>query len=105
MREALGNGDIDTLFMATVEATEEAVIDSMLMAGTMTGRDGNTAMALPVGGGDLVDPFGGQADLKAGLIRAVGDPLDRFAEDGLRPLRACRSATTNMTWWSPRANR
>ncbi|MCE1203442.1 MAG: HD domain-containing protein [Holophagaceae bacterium] len=50
------------------------------------------AMALPVGGGDLVDPFGGRADLKAGWIRAVGDPLQRFAEDGLRPLRACRFA-------------
>jgi D-aminopeptidase len=45
--EALGNGDIDRLFMATVEATEEAVIDSMLMAETMMGRDGNTAVALP----------------------------------------------------------
>ncbi|MFZ1375606.1 MAG: HD domain-containing protein [Geothrix sp.] len=50
------------------------------------------AMALPVGGGDLVDPFGGQADLAVRLIRAVGDPLQRFAEDGLRPLRACRFA-------------
>ncbi|WP_421694181.1 P1 family peptidase [Aestuariivirga sp.] len=45
--EALGNGDIDQLFTATVEATEEAVIDSMLMADTMVGRDGNTAIALP----------------------------------------------------------
>ena len=45
--EALGNGDIDPLFQATVEATEEAVIDSMLCAETMTGRDGNTAVALP----------------------------------------------------------
>ncbi|MFN7959604.1 MAG: HD domain-containing protein [Holophagaceae bacterium] len=51
------------------------------------------AMALPVGGGPLVDPFGGRADLEAGLIRAVGDPLQRFAEDGLRPLRACRFAS------------
>lgn len=50
------------------------------------------AMALPVGGGDLVDPFGGQTDLAARTIRAVGDPLKRFAEDGLRPLRACRFA-------------
>jgi putative nucleotidyltransferase with HDIG domain len=50
------------------------------------------AMALPVGGGDLVDPFGGRADLAARLIRAVGDPLQRFKEDGLRPLRACRFA-------------
>ena len=45
--EALANGDLDRLFLATVEATEEAVIDSMLMAETMSGRDGNTAVALP----------------------------------------------------------
>lgn len=45
--EVLGNGDLDGLFRATVEATEEAVLDSMLMAETMTGRDGNTAIALP----------------------------------------------------------
>jgi len=51
------------------------------------------AMALPVGGGDLVDPFGGQSDLRVRLIRAVGDPLQRFAEDGIRPLRACRFAS------------
>ncbi len=50
------------------------------------------AMALPVGGGDLVDLFGGRADLKARVLRAVGDPLQRFAEDGLRSLRACRFA-------------
>lgn len=41
----------------------------------------------------LVDPFGGRDDLAAGLIRAVGDPLLRFQEDGLRPLRACRFAS------------
>jgi D-aminopeptidase len=45
--EALSNGDLDQLFMAAVEATEEAVIDSMLCAETMVGRDGNTAVALP----------------------------------------------------------
>lgn len=50
------------------------------------------AMALPVGGGDLVDPFGGQRDLESRIIRAVGAPLQRFAEDGLRTLRACRFA-------------
>ncbi|WP_257303737.1 CCA tRNA nucleotidyltransferase [Geothrix campi] len=50
------------------------------------------AMALPVGGGELVDPFGGRADLESRMLRAVGDPLHRFAEDGLRTLRACRFA-------------
>ena len=49
------------------------------------------ALALDLGpGGELVDPFGGRADLKAGVVRAVGDAAQRFAEDGLRLLRACR---------------
>lgn len=43
-------------------------------------------------GGELVDPFGGRADLDAKLVRAVGDPTERFAEDALRMLRAVRFA-------------
>lgn len=42
----------------------------------------------------LIDPFGGVADLKAGVLRAVGDPAERFAEDGLRVLRAARFVAT-----------
>ncbi|MCL2446147.1 MAG: HD domain-containing protein [Oscillospiraceae bacterium] len=42
----------------------------------------------------LVDPFGGQADLQAGVIRCVGEPAQRFAEDALRILRALRFAAT-----------
>ena len=38
----------------------------------------------------LVDAFGGQEDLKAGLIRCVGDPRKRFDEDALRIMRALR---------------
>lgn len=38
----------------------------------------------------LVDLFGGMADLKAGVVRCVGDPLERFREDALRILRAIR---------------
>jgi len=45
------------------------------------------------GSGRLVDPYGGAADLQAGLLRAVGDPDERFAEDALRLLRAVRLAT------------
>jgi len=41
---------------------------------------------------ELVDPFGGQQDLEARVIRAVGDPVARFSEDGLRCLRAARFA-------------
>lgn len=40
----------------------------------------------------LVDAFGGQEDLAAGLIRCVGEPDARFHEDGLRILRALRFA-------------
>jgi poly(A) polymerase/tRNA nucleotidyltransferase (CCA-adding enzyme) len=49
---------------------------------------------LSAGHGHLVDPYGGQADLAAGLLRAVGDPEQRFTEDALRLLRAVRFATT-----------
>ncbi len=38
----------------------------------------------------LADPVGGEADLSAGVIRAVGDAATRFHEDGLRLLRAVR---------------
>jgi tRNA nucleotidyltransferase (CCA-adding enzyme) len=40
----------------------------------------------------LVDPFNGQSDLKHKLIRAVGDPNERFSEDALRLMRAVRIA-------------
>ena len=40
----------------------------------------------------LADPFGGQEDLKKGLIRAVGRPEERFREDALRILRGLRFA-------------
>jgi len=42
--------------------------------------------------GELRDPFGGRADMKRRLVRAVGDPAARFGEDGLRPMRAVRFA-------------
>src|SRR4051812_5142043 len=43
--------------------------------------------------GELIDPFGGRADIDARLLRAVGDPDERFREDALRMLRAVRFAT------------
>jgi tRNA nucleotidyltransferase (CCA-adding enzyme) len=50
------------------------------------------AMAFDPLARELVDPFGGQRDLRAEVLRAVGDAHQRFAEDGLRPLRAVRFA-------------
>lgn len=40
----------------------------------------------------LLDLFGGVDDFERGIVRAVGDPRERFHEDGLRPLRAIRLA-------------
>ncbi|AUX40143.1 polynucleotide adenylyltransferase [Sorangium cellulosum] len=52
------------------------------------------AIALDPVDGHLIDPFGGQEDLEAKVIRAVGDPNERFAEDGLRVMRAARFVAT-----------
>ncbi len=42
--------------------------------------------------GQVIDHVGGVADLREGRIRTIGDPIMRFSEDGLRPVRACRFA-------------
>ena len=52
------------------------------------------AIALDPVDGHVIDPFGGQVDLAARVVRAVGDPNERFAEDGLRVMRAARFAAT-----------
>lgn len=44
--------------------------------------------------GELIDPYGGERDLRAGILRAVGEPERRFSEDALRILRALRFAAT-----------
>lgn len=50
------------------------------------------AIAYDPGSGAIHDPFGGAADLERRVLRAVGDPLARFTEDGLRVMRAVRFA-------------
>lgn len=49
-------------------------------------------MMLDPASGEVLDFVGGREDLKAGIIRAIGDPAQRFAEDKLRMLRAVRFA-------------
>ena len=49
-RPDIDDARLDPLFRATVEATEEAIINSILRAETMIGRDGNTRHAIPVNG-------------------------------------------------------
>lgn len=50
------------------------------------------AIAYDVAKEQIFDPFGGVADLHAGVLRAVGVAVDRFTEDGLRVMRAVRFA-------------
>jgi tRNA nucleotidyltransferase (CCA-adding enzyme) len=48
--------------------------------------------------GELIDYVGGLKDLEDRIIRTIGDPVMRFTEDGLRPVRACRfAARLNFT--------
>ncbi|MGI9049603.1 MAG: HD domain-containing protein [Rubrobacteraceae bacterium] len=52
------------------------------------------AIAADALSGDISDPTGGRRDLENGVIRPVGDPLDRMRDDPLRMLRAVRFQTT-----------
>jgi tRNA nucleotidyltransferase (CCA-adding enzyme) len=51
------------------------------------------AMAYDMATKRIIDPYGGRKDILRGLIRAVGNPEDRFREDPLRIMRAVRMAT------------
>ncbi|MFM9165703.1 MAG: hypothetical protein ACKOQO_02670, partial [Candidatus Limnocylindrus sp.] len=51
---------------------------------------GASRRADPVADGAIVDPHGGIDDLTNAILRAVGDPTERFTEDALRMLRAIR---------------
>lgn len=48
------------------------------------------AIALDIEENDVVDPFEGRSDIQKGIIRAVGEPSERFKEDALRIIRAVR---------------
>jgi len=57
------------------------------------GRRDFTINAIAYDGDKIIDPFGGERDIKNQLIRCVGDPDKRFVEDALRLLRAIRFAS------------
>jgi len=49
MRERkLHESQLNPLFVAAVEATEEAIVDALFTATTVVGRDGNTSLELPI---------------------------------------------------------
>jgi tRNA nucleotidyltransferase (CCA-adding enzyme) len=49
-------------------------------------------LAYDIERGEVIDHPGGLEDMERRLIRTIGDPVERFSEDGLRPYRACRLA-------------
>ena len=71
---AIDGRALDPLFAAAVEATEEAVLNSMLAAPTVTGRDGNISEGLP-------------AERVVGLLRACRQALGRWCTVGSDELR------------------
>lgn len=71
----------------------EAVSFSYTIEEDLKRRD-FTINAMALRNGKLVDPFGGQNDLKRKIIKAVGDSDERIGEDYLRALRAVRFAST-----------
>lgn len=82
-----GGGKTDV----TVETNHELPLEDDLARRDYT----INAMAYNPLTGELVDPFGGQADLQAGIVRAVRDPYERFGlEDPSRILRGLRFACT-----------
>jgi poly(A) polymerase len=59
------------------------------------------AIAADAKTGEIRDPFDGRRDLESGVIRPVGDPLDRMRDDPLRMLRAVRFETVLTTPGKP----
>jgi D-aminopeptidase len=67
--------DLDPFFAAAVEATEEAVVTSLLAAPTVTGRNGNTSPGLPAAGvRDLLIAAGRISQPAPGLVPPIQDP-------------------------------
>lgn len=52
-----------------------------------------TVNAIAVNEKEIIDPFDGQGDIEKKIIKAVGDPDERFSEDALRMMRAIRIAS------------
>ncbi|GAB4440570.1 MAG: [cytidine(C)-cytidine(C)-adenosine (A)]-adding enzyme [Turneriella sp.] len=71
---------------STVHYAEKLATDIQRRDFTINGLAYNVSRA------ELADYCGGLEDLQAKVLRTIGDPLQRFAEDGLRPIRGCRIA-------------
>lgn len=84
-----------TTFRTEADYTDGRHPDSIKFATTieedLSRRDFTmNAIAADLESGELTDPFDGQKDIRNKIIRTVGEPQERFGEDGLRPVRAVR---------------
>ncbi len=71
----------------------DTVTFSATIEGDLARRDFTiNGIACNLASGEVLDPHGGREDLKRRVVRAIGNADERFHEDGLRPLRACRLA-------------
>jgi putative nucleotidyltransferase with HDIG domain len=71
----------------------ESIVFALKVEEDLSRRDFTmNAVAVELPGGQAVDPFGGVRDIGRKIIRCVGNPRERFQEDGLRSLRAVRFA-------------
>lgn len=69
-------------------------VNAMAIKLTTNNLQPTTKQPVPIVNCKIVDLFGGQEDLKNKIIRAVGEPKERFIEDALRMMRAVRFAVT-----------
>jgi tRNA nucleotidyltransferase/poly(A) polymerase len=70
----------------SVEYAHELAVDIRRRDFTING------LAYSVMKKELADHCGGVADLEQKVLRTIGEPMERFTEDGLRPIRGCRIA-------------
>lgn len=79
-------------------ARRDFTVNAIALTETKNGPVGNDK-GLQKSKVKIIDPFGGQEDLKNKIIRAVGNPKERFSEDALRMMRAIRfSAALGQGW-------
>lgn len=85
---------------AAGDGAQAAAGDTLLTLAERFGADAAlrdltiNAIAATIPDGELLDPVAGAADLRAGVLRAPGDPAGRFADDPLRVVRVARFTST-----------
>lgn len=93
--------EVEDIYEITTYRSEEGYTDrrhpdTIIWGKTLDGDLGRrdfTINAIACDGRTLIDPYNGMADIEQKIIRAVGNPLERFSEDALRMMRAVRIAS------------